>query len=441
LHIATHRGKHGQGAMRQGVASMDVCNEKPRILVIGAGIVGLCLAWHLARAGARVTVLDGEAPGSGASSGNAGAISAGSVAPLAMPGVLKQVPKMLLDPDGALHVPARYWPRAAPWLLRFVASARPARVAAIAQALSGLLFGAMERHREILAEEGALDLIRETGQLYLYRDRAQYAKDADGWALRQRHGMRLEFLEGAEAIRALEPDMRGDYQLGLFIPDQGSCVNPLRLAQVVARGVERLGGTIRREAVQAITTEGGRVTGVATASGAIEADQVVLAAGAWSARLLRPLGIRVPLETQRGYHVILPDAGISLQRPVVPADRKAFITPMEGGLRIAGTVEFGGLEAPPTPRRAELLLDDLRSAFPQARTEGAQGFWMGHRPCLPDSLPVLGPVRRWPGLWCAFGHGHLGLTGSAPTGAVLAQAMLERKPNLDLTPFAVERFA
>ncbi|MBV1798110.1 FAD-binding oxidoreductase [Siccirubricoccus sp. G192] len=413
---------------------------RPGIIVAGAGIVGLCVAWHLARGGAQVTVLDGEAPGSGASAGNAGAISAGSVAPLAMPGVLRQVPGMLLDRDGALHVPARYWPRAAPWLLRFVASARPARVAAIAEALSGLLFGAMERHREILAEEGALDLIRETGQLYLYRDRAHYAKDAGGWALRQQHGMRLEFLEGAEAIRALEPDMQGDYQLGLFVPEQGSCVNPLRLAQVVARGVERLGGTIRQEAVRALTTEAGRVTGVATASGVLPADQVVLAAGAWSARLLQPLGIQVPLETQRGYHVMLPDAGISLQRPVVPADRKAFISPMEGGLRIAGTVEFGGLEAPPTPRRAELLLEDLRRAFPQARTGGAEGFWMGHRPCLPDSLPVIGPVARWPGLWCAFGHGHLGLTGSAPTGAVLARAMLGPQPNLDLAPFAVERF-
>ena len=161
-----------------------------RVIVIGAGIVGLCVAWHLARSGAAVTVLDGEAPGSGASSGNAGAISAGSVAPLAMPGVLKQVPGMLLDPAGALHIPPGYALRAAPWLMRFVASARPARVAAIAEALSGLLCNAMEEHRLILAEEGALDLIRETGQLYLYRDRAQYAKDAGGWALRQQHGMR-----------------------------------------------------------------------------------------------------------------------------------------------------------------------------------------------------------------------------------------------------------
>ena len=133
--------------------------------------------------------------------------------------------------------------------------------------------------------------------------------------------------------------------------------------------------------------------------------------------------------------------GSRLQRPVVPADRKVFISPMEDGLRVAGTVEFGGLEAPPTPRRAALLLEDLKKAFPQARTEGAEGHWMGHRPCLPDSLPVIGPVKSWPGLWCAFGHGHLGLTGSAPTGALLARAMLGPAPNQDLAPFAVERFA
>jgi len=411
-----------------------------RAIVIGAGIVGLCVAWHLAKAGAEVLVLDRDAPGSGASSGNAGAISAGSVAPLAMPGVLKQVPGMLLDPAGALHIPPRYAFKAAPWLLRFVASARPDRVAAIADALAGLLGNAMEQHRAILAEEGALDLIRETGQLYLYRDREHYAKDASGWALRAQHGMRIETLEGGDAIRELEPDMRGEYSLGLFIPDQGSSVNPRRQAEVVARGVARLGGTVRQEGVTAIATEGGRVIGAMTAAGLERADAVVLAAGAFSARLLAPLGLRVPLETQRGYHVMLQDAGIHVQRPVVPADRKAFISPMEHGLRVAGTVEFGGLEAPPTPRRAALLLDDLKKAFPQARAEKAEELWMGHRPCLPDSLPVLGPVARWPGLWCAFGHGHLGLTGAAPTGVALARAMLGPKPNLDLAPFAVERF-
>ncbi len=427
----------GKGHMEQREREQD---RQQRVVVIGAGMVGLCVAWHLARRGAAVTVLDGEEPGSGASSGNAGAISAGSVAPLAMPGILKQVPQMLTDPAGALHVPATYWPRAAPWLFRFVAAARPARVEAIAQALSGLLFGAMERHREILEAEGALDLLRDDGQLYLYRDEAHYAKDAAAWELRRRHGMRIEFLRGAAAIHALEPEVSPTYTLGLLLPEQGNSVNPQRHAQVVAEGVRRMGGLILRRAVRAIATAEGRVVGAETASGRVEADQVVLAAGAWSARLLRPLGIRVPLETQRGYHVMVPEPGVRIGRPLVPADRKAFLTPMEGGLRIAGTVEFGGLDRPPTPHRAALLLEDLRKVFPQANTRGARPFWMGHRPCLPDSLPVLGPVRRWPGLWCAFGHGHLGLTGSAPTGAVLAAAMTGAAPNLDLAPFAAERF-
>ncbi|HYF09062.1 MAG TPA: FAD-dependent oxidoreductase, partial [Acetobacteraceae bacterium] len=180
---------------------------------------------------------------------------------------------------------------------------------------------------------------------------------------------------------------------------------------------------------------------VETEAGRIEADAVVIAAGAWSARLLRPLGLRVPLETQRGYHVMLPDPGVRLTRPVVPADRKVFLTPMEEGLRVAGTVEFGGLDRAPTPQRAAYLLEDLKKVFPQARTDNAQPFWMGHRPCLPDSLPVIGPVRAWQGLWCAFGHGHLGLTGSAPTGAVLGAAIAGERPNFDLAPFAVERFA
>jgi len=415
--------------------------SRQSVAVIGAGIVGLCVAWHLARRGAAVTVLDREQPGSGASSGNAGAISAGSVAPLAMPGVLKQVPQMLTDPAGALHVPLTYWPKVAPWLLRFVAAARPARVEAIAQALAQLQFGAMERHREILAAEGALDLLRDDGQLYLYRDEAHYAKDDAAWALRRRHGMRVEILRGHAAIQALEPEVGANYTFGVFLPEQGNVTNPLRHAQVVARGIQRMGGTIRRAAVRMIATEGGRAIGVMTDAGLIRADEVVLAAGAWSAQLLRPLGIKVPLETQRGYHVMLPDSGVRISRPVIPADRKAFVTPMEAGLRVAGTVEFGGLDRAPTPRRAELLLQDLLKVFPQARIENARPFWMGHRPCLPDSLPVLGPVRRWPGLWCAFGHGHLGLTGSAPTGSVLGAAIMGERPNLNLSPYGVERFA
>ena len=415
-------------------------DKKPSILVIGAGIVGLCCAWHLARQGADVTVVDREGPGEGTSSGNAGAISPGSVAPLAMPGVLKQVPGMLLDSRGALHIPAHYWPIAFPWLWRFVLQARPERVAAIAQALSFLMHGAEERHLEILAAEGALDLIVNNGQLYLYRDAHHLAKDDAAWELRREHGLSLRVLDRVGLLE-LEPEVSTNYCVAVFVPHQGQSVNPLRQSRVVARGVERMGGRILRGLVSALTTEGHRVTGALVDGVPLDADHVVLAAGAWSANLMAPLGIRVPLESQRGYHIMLTDPGVMPRRPLVPADRKAFLTPMEDGLRIAGTVEFGGTETSPNPARAALLLEDLAKVYPQADTRGAKPHWMGHRPCLPDSLPVVGPVKAWPGLWCAFGHGHLGLTASAPTAALLAAAMLGPKPNSDLTPYGIERFA
>jgi len=419
------------------MARMDSASDSPRIVVIGGGIVGLCVAWHLAKRGLRPLVLEAGKAGA-ASSGNAGAISHGSVAPLAMPGILKQVPGMMLDPAGALHIPMRYWLKAAPWLLRFVASARTPQVEAAATALASLFFGTLDRHKEIVAAEGAPELIRETGQIYLYRDDAQMAKDKAGLDLRRRHGLRMEVLDRA-ALSTLEPAVSPAYTRGVYLPDHGSSVNPARFAEVVARGVQRQCGEVRTAEVRAIRTEGRRVTGVETASGVIPADQVVLAAGAWSARLLASLGVKVPLETQRGYHMMLPDAGVTPGRVLSPADRKVFISPMEDGLRVAGSVEIAGLDAPPNEARAQLLLGDLRAVFPDVRTDGATS-WMGHRPCLPDSVPVLGPLRDWQGVWCAFGHGHLGLTGSAPTGALIAAAMAGERPNFDFAPFRAERF-
>jgi D-amino-acid dehydrogenase len=413
--------------------------SRPNVIVVGAGIVGLCTAWHLAKQGATVTVFDPNPPGSGCSSGNAGAFSPGSIVPMATPSTVLSAPSMLLRPSSALHVPPRYWLAAAPWLFRFIASATPARISAASEALAMLYRDAIDRHKAMLAEMDALNLIRLTGHLHLYRNEAQLAKDEASWQTRRMHGIPLERLSRKE-IEALEPDIAADYQIGMFLPGHGMTIDPLVMATTVAEETSRRQVRFVAEKVLRLVPEGGRIVGVEAGGKVHRADHTVVAAGMWSRELLRAIGYNVPLESQRGYHIDVVDPGVSPSRPVIPADRKVFITPMQGRLRVAGTVELLGLDAPPTEKRARLLLNDLAAVYPQVRLDKLQDNWMGHRPCLPDSLPVIGSARKWAGLWCAFGHGHLGLTGAAVTGDLIANLLCSRPVKVDLAPFSVDRF-
>lgn len=409
------------------------------VVVVGAGIVGLCVGWHLLKRGLRVTLVERDGPGLGCSSGNSASLSSGSVAPLGMPGNVRNGPKMLLDNTSPLHVAPRYWLQAAPWLLRFIAASRPSSVDRISAALAQLLRPAIDRHREILAEIGGLGLLRIDGQLFVYRNAQQRAKDDAAWALRRRAGYELRELDRA-GIVALEPQVGPGYTVGVFAPDQGMVSNPLRHCEMLAQAFAARGGAIVRDRVLEIERRDGRAVAARGEAGRHAADAVVLCAGAWSTELLRPMGYRIPLESQRGYHITLPESDIRIGRPVIPADRKVFITPQETGLRVGGTVEFAGLEAPPNAHRTELLLGDLRAVFPQAKFGAARSDWMGHRPCLPDSMPVIGPSARAPGLWFAFGHGHLGLTGAAVTGDAVARAICGEPAAVDLQPFSAARF-
>jgi glycine/D-amino acid oxidase-like deaminating enzyme len=408
------------------------------VVVIGAGIVGLCAAWQLLRRGADVTLIDRDEPGLGCSYGNAGALSFGSVAPLAMPGVMRDALSMLLDPAAPLRIPLDYLPKAAPWLWRFVRASRRDEVRRISQALSTLLANAIEKHLEILGEVGAADIIQRTGQLHLYPDETWLRKDAMSWRLRNDHGLRIERL-GRDGILALEPEVGPDYEIGMFTPDQGMSTNPYRQVTAIAADFARHGGQIVRDSIVAIEVAGDRVRAVRGENASYACDHAVICAGAWSARLLTDLGYALPLESQRGYHVTIASPGITVTRPVVAADRKVFLTPMEDGLRAAGTVEFGGLARAPSRKRADYLVRDMARVFPRAQIPADWSFWMGHRPCFPDSLPVMGPSRHR-GLWLNFGHGHLGLTMSATSGDILARAICGEPSNVDLTPFSFERF-
>lgn len=398
------------------------------VAVVGAGVVGSCIALALQKRGAAVTLIDRDEPGRGCSYGNSGAISPGSVAPLAMPGILSSVPGMLLDEESPLHLPLRYLPTALPWLLRFVASAQPSRVALSAAKLAALHAGAVDRHAQLARELGVPELFVRRGHLHLYPDARALAKDAGGWRMRRYYGYQFQQLDRA-GILALEPHVGERYRLGVFVADHATIVNPFRYVQAMVRGFARRGGQQRRDEVQAMTPLADGRWQLRTAAEADAAantfDRVVVAAGAWARRLLDPLGVHLALESQRGYHVQFDGGRDTVSRTVVLADRKIFVTPMEDGLRVGGTVEFGGLTSPPEPRRAAILERIARETFGGLEALSSTQ-WMGHRPCMPDSVPVIGPAAGRPGLWLAVGHGHLGLTDSINTAQRIADGIARR---------------
>lgn len=388
--------------------------------VIGAGVVGVATALALQSYGVAVTLIDRGEPGMACSYGNSGAISPGSLAPLALPGILGTVPGMLLDKDGPLSIGWRYLPRALPWLVGFVQSANPRHVADAAARLDDLYRDAVEAHETLAQRLGVADLFMRQGHLHLYPDAASADKDATGWALRTQYGHTFEQLDRA-GIEALEPNAPQGYAHGRFLPDHGTILNPLRYVQAMLSAFMQRGGQLVHAEVRQLQPGLGGWA-LTTGDAALDAQRwphVVVAAGAWAAPLLHPLGMSLLLESQRGYHAQFAGAQHLIHRTVVLADKKVFITPMEGGLRVGGTVEIAGLKAPPNPRRAEMMERIAREAFPALAGRPAE-HWMGHRPCMPGSVPVVGQIDALPGLWLAVGHGHLGLTGSLPTAQRIA---------------------
>lgn len=405
-------------------------SSQPRVAIIGAGIVGASIAYQLAKRGATVTLIERDQPGQACSFGNSGAISEGSVAPLAMPGVLASLPGMLLDQNSPLYLPLSYLPRALPWLTRFVLSATPQRVERSARQLHALHARAIERHAELTREIGVPELLLRRGHLHLYPDAQALQKDAAGWRMRKEYGFAFDTLD-RDGIVALEPNVNERYRVGVYLRDHATIVNPLRYVQAIVRAFQARGGVLRQADVaglERVNTNGGQGWRLRETGGAVSEpfDHVVVAAGAWSRKLLSPLGIDIALESQRGYHVQFRDAAAVVSRTVVLADRKVFVTPMEEGLRVGGTVEIAGLARAPDMRRAAMLERIARETF-AGLPDAAPSRWMGHRPCMPDSVPMVGPAAGHHALWLAVGHGHLGLTDSVNTAHHIADGIVAAK--------------
>lgn len=409
-----------------------------RVTVIGAGVVGLACASQLRRRGHEVTVVDPQPPGEGCSFGNAGCLSRASCVPLGLPGAWRKVPGWLLDPRGPLIVRLRYAHRIAPWLWRLHLSTSLARVNQIADALHPLLDPTIDKWRPLAAWAGVPELIRQEGYAFAYESAAAFRGDMLGRELRMARGVKIEVLEGP-AVREFDPALSAAITHLVLMPEQGHVPSPVRLSRALAQALRASGATFVTQRAAGFELREGRVARVLTDGAAIDTGAVVIAAGAHSRELAAQLGSRVPLETERGYHVMLESPSVTPRIPVCSGEGKYFITPMEGGLRVAGTVELAGLDAAPNYARADFLVPGAKRLLP-GLTHGKVAKWMGHRPSLPDSMPVLGRAPRFANAYFAFGHGHVGLTAAAPSAEIVADLVEGRRPYMDIAPFAAQRF-
>jgi len=417
---------------------MTMSDKAPPIVVIGAGVVGLSTALYLRRSGRDVVVIDPLPPPGGASFGNAGMISADTSVPIALPGMLRKVPSWLSDPLGPLAVRPSYFPKALPWLMRWIAAGRLPRVLEISDAMRALHKDAFLCWKELLGQQHYADLVRPVGQVQVWTSEGETESARLERTLRERQGIPSQPLT-QDDLRQMFPGISQKVQRGLLMPGNGYTVSPQRIVQTLHRLFVEAGGKLLAENVMKIVPCEAGGYDLMTNVGYHRADQVVMAAGARSVRLLEPLGVSVPLETERGYHVMLPTPNVSLTTTISHKSGSFGVTPMEHGLRVAGTVEIAGLEAPPDERRNQALLANIRTLFPNVSTEGHR-FWMGFRPSTPDSLPMLGEVARRPGLFLAVGHGHFGMTGGPPSGRLVAQ-MINRQPAaIALAPYSPARF-
>lgn len=409
-----------------------------RVVVIGAGVIGITTALELQRMGHSVLVLDREGVASQASAGNAGAFAFSEVEPLATPGIMAKAPKWLLDPLGPLSIPPAYALQIAPWMFRFWRASRPGRYAASLKAQTDLMEISRAALNRLIASVDGEAMMQRDGQMQLYESEKEYRNSLPTWELRRQHGIEVELLESREAIAERQPGLSPRFTHAGFTPSWLNTVDPKKWVEHLAQTFRDRGGLIECQDVRALTAQNGKAR-VTLADGEIEASKVVVCAGAWSHHLTRTLGDRIPLETERGYNTTLPKGAFDLRMHLTFSSHGFVASRINGGVRIGGAVELGGLTLPPDFRRADRLLAKAKQFLPDLNTEGGTQ-WMGFRPSLPDSLPVIGTSPRAPGVMYAFGHGHLGLTQSAGTAELVGALVDGHKPQISLDPFSATRF-
>lgn len=408
------------------------------VAVIGAGIIGTSIAERLQHEGKRVVLVDRDGPGEGCSKGNAGHFATDIIIPLANLNNLLSVPKLMLDPLGPLTIGMSYFPKLFPWLMRYGWAAMPHNTKRSIEALKLLNRPSIERFDALLSRTGLSHLMSKQGALTVFKSEKAARKNAKHAEFVRQHGVNVEQLNH-EQVKALEPALDDSVYGALYYPDTAHTVDPYVLVTSLAdEFIAKGGSSVKADVHQIDLTES---SGVRLKSGGedMQAKEIVIACGAWSKHLAAQVGHCVPLETERGYHLMLPTPGVELTRPVVSFERSFVLTPMTEGLRLAGTVELAGLQAPENHKRSEVLFQHATELLPDIQ-KGAATQWMGHRPSMPDSLPVIGRSPKHHNVLFAFGHQHLGLTQAAVTADLICDEVFNRPHQVDITPFRVDRF-
>ncbi len=406
--------------------------------VIGAGIIGTALAYALQKRGRDVVLIERDGPGKGASYGNMASIAVTEFMPASRPSIWKQIPGWMLDPEGPVRVRPAYMPKLTPWFLRFIAASRPSKLRELEAQGAALCQRVHEDLLPLLRETGLEGEISEEGCLSLYTDEAEFKADREHIEILERFGFPHEVI-GRQAIKALEPELSTKIGLAVLFPQNQSMRNPYQLVVKLAERFVAMGGKIeqgevtgfeRGEGMRAVLLKDGR---------RIAADEVVISAGVYSAKLARMLGEPIPLETERGYHTQIMKPGISMKHSIIWPARAFMVTPTAGGIRVGGTVEMAGIDAAPDYRRSKVTVKRAREALPNLKCEDFTE-WMGHRPAFPDTVPVMSASAKTKGLFYATGHGHLGLTYAATNARLMADLITGAKPPIDMKPYRVDRF-
>jgi D-amino-acid dehydrogenase len=407
-------------------------------VVIGAGIIGTAIAHDLQKRGEQVVLIDRDGPGLGASFGNMASIAVTEFMPASRPSVWRQMPGWMLDPEGPVRVRPSYMLRLVPWFLRFIAASRPSKLRKLEAQGAALCSRALQDTLALLHETGLANQISDEGCLSLYTDEAEFRADRDHIEILERFGFPHEVM-GRQAIKALEPELSDKIGMAVLFPQNRSMKDPYKLVLALAERFTAMGGRIeagevtgflRSEAIRAVMLQDGR---------RMNADKIVICAGAYSGKLAKMLDEPIPLETERGYHTQIMTPGIFMKHSIIWPARAFMVTPTAGGIRVGGTVEMAGLDAPPDYRRAKVTVRRAKEALPNLQCQDFTE-WMGHRPALPDTVPILSASAKTRGVFYATGHGHLGLTYAATTARLMGDLITGARPPVNLDPYRVNRF-